>query len=77
MIEEIDLLIGLSMEAKETQDSPAAIVQKARDLNIKVSSKLRKDIIMPIMQSANPGLTLDIKCKDFFSRQRMRRGAHL
>jgi hypothetical protein len=76
MIEELDLLIGLAMEAKETNRSSSAIAQKARDMNTEVSPKLRKDIIIPLMHSSNADQTLQMKCDDYFNRQRMRRGVY-
>lgn len=77
MIEEIDLLLSLAMESKETNKSSSAISQKARDMNSVVSPKLRKDIILPIMHSSSADETLQIKVDDYFTRQRMRRGVHM
>lgn len=62
-LKEVELLLGLSLVAKETNNDPVSIIQKANELNKNVTPALRKDIIVPIIQSANPGMTLNIKSK--------------
>jgi hypothetical protein len=76
MLEEIDLLIGLALEAKETENNPSAVINKARYLNGNVTAKMREGIIMPIMRARDPIATLNTKIDEFSARSRIMRGMH-
>lgn len=74
MLAEIDVLLGLALEAKETNNNATAIIEKANWLNRDVTPALRKSIIMPILNAADPNVVLDNKCNEYFARQRIRNG---
>lgn len=76
MLNELDLLLGLAMAAKDDGDVHVSIVSKANELNRNVDPKLRKSVIVPIIHSRNANATLNEKCDEYFKASRIKRGIH-
>lgn len=76
MAQDIDVLLGLMIEAKETDYNPAVIIEKANWFNIRATQKQRKDLILPIVQARDPGQVLRKKVSDYLAASKLKRGIH-
>lgn len=76
MTPDIDIFIGLTLEAKESNFNPAVIKEKADWFNKRATSKQREEIIIPLIRSREPLQLLNKMVDDFFVKQKIKRGLH-
>lgn len=72
MMSDIDVLLGLYMAAKYSENAASAIMEKANSFNRSVSQITRKNILIPIMNTNDPVKMLDAKTTEYLNRKHNR-----
>jgi len=76
MIPDIDIFIGLSLDAKDNNYNPAVIKEKADWFNKRATSKQREEIIIPLIRARDPDVLLNKMIDDYSMKQKIKRGLH-